>query len=301
MAKDVFRTVQFPLQPMEPQSVPSLPVGNYLYQVKWDGFRWLAYHGPEGIVFQTKSGRSGQAWFPELPAGLGWLKPGSIIDGEVVCLQGGKPDFPSLLKRVRSGLGQFPQTSGQTVEYVIFDLLFWQGEDLRARSLQERLEFLTEIALPGPHTQVIESFSDGNKLWSATGEMGLEGIVAKEYSSPYRPGKDRAWQKIKHWQKGEFLVGGIKLKGETIKAVCLGRPVGEDFVYVCSVSGGLERLQESLGRERVEQVKVSPFTGEGPGRERDTEMIWLRPEWRVKVRFLEWTPGGKLRHAQIEP
>lgn len=89
--------IHFPIKVMEPMRVETLPVGDYLYQVKWDGMRWVAYKSALEIMCQTKGQKVFPARFAELDHSLDWLPPESMIDGEVVVLRDGLPHFKTLL------------------------------------------------------------------------------------------------------------------------------------------------------------------------------------------------------------
>jgi ATP-dependent DNA ligase len=191
--------------------------------------RWVAWHSAEGFFFQTKKGRVFSQRFPELLPSIKWLPKESMLDGEVVVLHGGKPHFPSLLRRLqRSAINSVPEL---TVEYIVFDLLYWKGKDLREIPLTERLDLLLANIPKAERCHPIESFSDGAALW----------------------------QKIKHWQIGQFIIGGIKFKSEMPFAVCLGTFIGQDFIYVGSVSLGINKITW----ENVKDYGQSenPFTG----------------------------------------
>jgi ATP-dependent DNA ligase len=120
--------LQFPIKVMEPVRVEVLPVGDYIYQVKWDGMRWVTYKSAHGITFQTKGEKVFTARFTELDQNFDWLPPESMIDGEVVVLRQGLPHFPSLLRRLHSHPQKHPELE---VDYIIFDVLFWEGEAIR--------------------------------------------------------------------------------------------------------------------------------------------------------------------------
>lgn len=71
--------IEFPLRVMEPCLVETLPEGDYLFQVKWDGMRWVAWHSDRGFFFQTKQGRVFSCRFPELIKSIDWLPNDSIL------------------------------------------------------------------------------------------------------------------------------------------------------------------------------------------------------------------------------
>lgn len=298
--------IEFPLRVMEPILVEILPVGNYFYQVKWDGMRWITYRQGKGIddfLFHTKGQKVFRTRFAELLPNLGWLPPDSIVDGEVVILRDGKPHFPSLLRRIQGGSERSGRrgfvVEGLEVEYVVFDVIRWEGKDLRQQVLAERLALLEKSVPKSGRCQAIETFHNGEGLWQGVKELELEGIVAKDPLSPYRPGKDSAWLKIKNWRVEEFMIGGVKFRQGLFTSVCLGTWSGAELLYVGSVSSGVSRLSRQIQEAKSLIRAESPFTGSGPGLAAGEEVVWAEPIIPVKVRFLEWTDEGKFRHGQI--
>jgi len=289
--------LQFPVKVMEPVRVKELPGGDYLYQVKWDGMRWITYKSARGIFFQTKGQKVFTARFAELDHSTDWLPMESMIDGEVVVLREGLPHFPSLLRRLHSHSNKHPELE---VDYIIFDVLFWKGEDWRNKPLRDRLELLEQRIPPSERCHRIETFTDGSRLWKGIEQLGLEGMVAKDPTSLYRGGKDFSWLKIKKTQEQFFLVGGIKFKGNALQAVCLGMMVNAELIYVGTVSNGVTRILKSEDALSIRERSSSPFTkGMGPKPSRGETIRWVEPTILLKTRFLEWTDEGKLRHAQI--
>lgn len=288
--------VQFPVKVMEPIRVEKLPLGDYLYQVKWDGMRWITYKSSRGMFFQTKVQKVFAARFAELDHSMDWLPMESMIDGEVVVIREGVPHFPSLLRRIHSRSHKHPELE---VDYIIFDVLFWEGEDWRNKPMIERLELLKRIIPPSERCHIIETFSDGAQLWKGVEQLGLEGLVAKVPTSLYRGGKNSDWLKLKKSQEQSFLMGGVKFKGNQLQAVCLGMMLDENLVYVGTVSNGATSILRSEVALSIRERETSPFVGRGPTPGQGETIRWLEPTMLLKTKFLEWTDEGKLRHAQL--
>ena len=73
----------------------------YVYQVKWDGVRMLAYLSAGRVTLVNKNGHLRTGQYPELQELAFLLQvPSAILDGELVVLKGGKPSFPSILKGI---------------------------------------------------------------------------------------------------------------------------------------------------------------------------------------------------------
>ncbi|MDA8221109.1 hypothetical protein [Desulfosporosinus sp.] len=123
--------LEFPVKVMEPKRVEVMPSGEFIYQVKWDGKRWITYKSKQETLFQTKAQKIFKSRFAELDHCFDWLPEGSMLDGEVVVLRDGLPHFTSILRRIHSlSLKQ----SELEVNYVILDVLAWEGEDWRSQT-----------------------------------------------------------------------------------------------------------------------------------------------------------------------
>jgi bifunctional non-homologous end joining protein LigD len=166
----------------------SLPLkGDYAYEVKWDGFRALvSLHG--SLSVRSRNGWDMTHLVPELAEIPGDL----VLDGELVALgEDQRPDFPQLCARMLNN------RRGIAITFVAFDLLGQDGEDLTRQPYHARRARLERLALHGSAWTTTESFDDGEGLWRAVCQHGMEGIVAKKRSGHYRPGR-RGWLKIKN-------------------------------------------------------------------------------------------------------
>ena len=281
--------------------LPSNPSG-WAIEVKWDGIRAVVTTGGGMARITGKRGRDMTALFPEVAplAALPELED-SVLDGELVAFRlDGRPSFSSIQRRLGSRVN--PEAAG--VKFVIFDLLFHHGEDLRRQPWSDRRERLDDLSLEGEAWRTPDYFTgDISPVLAATAEQGLEGIVVKRFDSPYRSGsRSRDWIKAKNLRRQEFVIGGwLPGKGSrrgTPGSLLLGYRsspgVGEPLHYAGRVGSGLgQREIEDLrtlldGLERLE----SPFSSTNlPPGARFTD-----PALVCEVRFSEWTPGDHLRH-----
>jgi len=174
-----------------------LPRGDYGYEVKWDGFRAIV-STEDGVVVRSRRGWNMSDRLPE----LGSLPSGLVLDGELVALgDDGRPSFPLLGLRVLHGRPSI------AVTLMIFDVLRVEGADAMCLPYRDRRALLEELDLCGRAWRTPEAFEDGEALLEATSAHGLEGVVAKRRSDPYRPG-ERGWIKTKHrsyWRFGQDL------------------------------------------------------------------------------------------------
>jgi bifunctional non-homologous end joining protein LigD len=174
-----------------------LPLGpGYAYEVKWDGFR---------AIVSTVGGlrvRSRRGWdMTERVQELAGLPEGLVVDGELVAMEDGRPSFPRLANRILHG------HDGIAITYVIFDVLVVDGASTMTLPYTERRAIFDRLRLEGPGWCTPEVFDDGERLFAAVVQQGLEGIVAKPLASTYRPG-ERDWLKAKnrsYWRFGQEL------------------------------------------------------------------------------------------------
>jgi bifunctional non-homologous end joining protein LigD len=175
------------LAPMLAQSA-RLPLhGDYAYEPKWDGFRALV-STVDGFHVRSRRGWAMTALVPELAV----LPEGAVYDGELVAFgRDGLPSFPNVCRRLLQRDRRVP------LVFLVFDLLAIDGEPVLAWPYGERRTLLESLDLAGPSWQTTPVFDDGESLFAAVCDQGLEGIVAKRRSEPYRPG-ERAWAKVKN-------------------------------------------------------------------------------------------------------
>jgi bifunctional non-homologous end joining protein LigD len=164
----------------------AIPSGDYAFEVKWDGFRALVSRNGDFTV------RSRRGWnMTALLQDLSDLPADTVFDGEIVAFENGHPHFPLVCDRLLHGDRSVPLT------YVIFDVLTLEGEPTLRLPYRERRQLLDGLKLGDGPWFVAETFEDGEALFAAVCEQGLEGVVAKRQSQPYRPG-ERAWVKTKN-------------------------------------------------------------------------------------------------------
>jgi ATP-dependent DNA ligase len=99
----------------------------YLFEIKWDGFRALAAVEGNPWTLWGRGGVDYTARYPELGV-LRWLPAGTVVDGELVMLRGGRADFPALLRRHQRVRPRLGGDLGPSVCYVLFDLLYLRGQ-----------------------------------------------------------------------------------------------------------------------------------------------------------------------------
>ena len=165
----------------------SLPVGDgWSFEVKWDGFRAIV-STEDGLRVRSRRGWNMTDAVRELAA----LPPGLVFDGELVAWRDGDPYFPDVWARVLNGDISIPIT------FIAFDVLRIDGRDMTSAPFDERRETLVRLPLRPPLSVISETFTDGQALFDAVCDLGLEGVVAKRVTSLYGATR-RGWIKTKN-------------------------------------------------------------------------------------------------------
>ncbi|MGH8985575.1 MAG: non-homologous end-joining DNA ligase, partial [Acidimicrobiia bacterium] len=231
-----------------------------------------------------------------------------ILDGELVAFDDdGRPSFQRLQRRMHvASESEVRRRMGETpVTYVIFDLLYADGQVLFERPYEERRELLESLGLDEASWQTPAYHrGEGGALLEASVRQGLEGIVAKRLASAYRPGKrSREWLKIKNVRSQEVVIGGWlpgKGRREGELGALLAGYYDDDGAlrYAGKVGTGFGATDLRLLRERFEPLRTddSPFEGRQPQK----DAIFVEPKLVAEVEFAEWTSAGTLRHPSYE-
>lgn len=292
------------IEPMECTRVPKLPErDDWIYEIKQDGYRAIGLVDGSSALLYSMSGQDYSSDFRHIAFGLKNLRQGDLVlDGEIVALdERGRASFQQLQNR---------RTSAQPIVYYVFDVLHHNGRDTINLSLNDRKEILDEIA---------QHFSDPLRsnpvfrtalapLVQQVKTLGLEGVVAKRGGSIYIPGrKSDAWQKHRFNEEAEFVIGGYVANGNNFSSIIVGEYRGEDLYYVKRVAAGFtQHLREEVFHQLTPLVTSKcPFvnlpepnrSGHGLTADKMAECVWLTPERRCELEFVERTKGGRLRHA----
>jgi bifunctional non-homologous end joining protein LigD len=278
----------------------ALPVGpGWSYEFKWDGVRVLALftEGPPDLF--ARSGAVVTAAYPEI-AELR-LPAGTLVDGEMVVLDAaGRPSFTALAERmhVRERLRAARLAATLPVTYMVFDLLFHDGDDYTGLPYRARREKLEQLGLAGPHWMVPPSFGDGPATADAARENSLEGVVAKRDDSVYLPGsRSPDWVKVKFDRTGDYVIGGWRSGVRKLGGLLVGVPTPDGLAFRGRVGGGIGAVAEKELLAALEPLatRQSPFVAGAVPREDSRGAHWVRPELVVEVRYGNRTPDGRLR------
>lgn len=177
---------------------------NYIYELKLDGIRCLAYLEPKSVTLQNKRFKDLTPIYPELTEICRCVKKRVILDGELVALTDGKPDFYALQKRslMTDSFKISLSANKNPVQFVAYDILYYDGKDLTEKLLIERKEILSKEVKEGCNLSISRWIEkNGTAFFELAKKENLEGIVAKKKNGLYFIGKRTSeWIKIKVMQ-----------------------------------------------------------------------------------------------------
>ncbi len=271
--------------------------GDWVYEIKWDGYRILARVAGGEAELRTRKAQDYTERFANVAKELAKaLKtPDCVVDGEVCALdEEGRPSFSAMQQ----------SKAGTPIVYYVFDLLEVDGVPVIDLPLSERRKRLKKL-LDGRNrtTQFSESFDDGKALLRAAEERRLEGIMGKRLDSRYLPGKrSRDWLKFKTHGEQEFVIAGYtRGKGRrewSFGSLVLATNGPDGLEWTGNVGTGFDEaeIERILKKLKPLEREASPFpkTPKMP-RVRKDDVVWVEPKLVAEVSFAEWTHDGRLR------
>ncbi|MGQ7311411.1 ATP-dependent DNA ligase [Microbacterium arabinogalactanolyticum] len=279
-------------------------------EIKWDGVRAIGMWADGRLTLRARSGTDITARYPELTAdGVPHLPASdAVIDGEIVAFDAqGRPSFTRLQNRMHLTRGREIEREvvRTPVVYLLFDLMRLDGHDLTRMPLRQRRELLEQLASDlDASVQVPPVFDDLDAAMEMSGRYGLEGVVAKDPGSPYRPGaRSSSWLKLKHTRTQEVVVVGIRPgqgnRREGIGSLLLAVPDDDGALrYVGRVGTGFTDRMLSDLRARLEPLRTGSPGLDGVPAPDASDAEWVRPELVGEVEFANWSPSGILRHSR---
>jgi len=286
----IYSQVPRQLLPMLATSTDPFDDPGCLFEVKWDGVRCLAAVEADGVRLWGREGANYSGRYPELEV-LQRLPAGTVLDGELVMVRDGQPDFHALMARHARRPSRLPYFV-ETIRYVVFDLLHLGGRSLVDRPLSERRELLHE-ALPRrsvvmPCEGVV---GKGRAYFKKVLKAGHEGVVAKRMTSRYTANqRGRAWQKIKPKIVMPCVVIGYHLTAGRLHDLVMASLVDGKLAYVGTVELGIDGRPETI--KRLEGMRTSR-----PAVDCSLSARWVKPELLCVVQFAGWRAGGWRRDA----
>lgn len=264
---------------------------NWVYELKYDGFRAITAITSDGIAMLSRNELDLAPRFPRTYEALKKVKQKEIVvDGEVVVLdEQGAPRFQLLQQ-------------GGDERLILFDILWLDGEDLRRRPYLDRRKLLEKTFKKPPAGIAV------SQILSMTGEEALalaakgqwEGVIAKQKASVYEPRRSKAWLKVKTINEQELVIVGWQPSSATDREIgSLHLAVNEngELRYAGKVGTGFSaKLRGSLRKELAKDVVPKALVKDAP---RDKSAIWTKPRLVAQVAFAEWTSDHRLRHPSF--
>lgn len=283
-----------PIAPMLAAVIDKLPTApGTWFEPKWDGFRAIVFVDESGVFLQSRTEKPLARYFPELAAGLAAvLKPGTVLDGEIVIFGPNGLDFDALLMRLHPATTRIAALAKKApASFVAWDVLAKNGRDVRHKAFRDRRALLeTVIPRQKPPLFITPGTSD-RKLaasWFRRFEgAGLDGVVAKDSTLPYVPGK-RVMQKMKHARTADCVIAGFRFVRDgdrkRVGSLLLGMFDDEGLLQHVGSAAGFsadvgEEMVEALAPLRVNAKKDHP---------------WLKPESetvRTPGKTSRWSSG----------
>jgi bifunctional non-homologous end joining protein LigD/DNA ligase-1 len=284
-------------------AVSSLPFDSdkHLFEIKWDGYRGLAYLDHNTII-RSRNLIDLTAKFPELGSLHQRIKKRpAILDGEIVVFKAGKPSFAGLQKRGR--MEDLKRLSRASIEYpavfITFDILYSGGSSVMEKSLEERKSLLEDII--GQADELVLSrfiLKEGLAYFDACVKEGLEGVIAKRLDGIYLPGRrSNSWQKFKNTREADLVICGYKngTGGRHLGSLILGGHREGQLVYQGKVGTGFNDKEANLLLDKLAQLEVDKPALVVPLKE-NKQARWVKPVLVCTVGYLALTSDGYLRH-----
>jgi bifunctional non-homologous end joining protein LigD len=283
---------------------------SWIFEVKWDGFRVEAVVDGASVALWTRGEQDAAArYFGPFLEPPTWIDAASaVVDGEVIALDDrGEPDFALLQARIK---GRGVVTVPTPFVYEVFDLLHLDGRSLLEAPLSERRARLADVLRADPRVRLSEHVeAAGIAFFEAARVRGLEGMMAKDGRSPYRPGiRSDRWLKVKIRPEQELVVGGwVAGTGKAVElgALLVGVHEHGALRYAGKIGAGFTDASRANLLAAVAGLATDdpPFVPPPP-RAASRNAHWLRPELVVRAEFAGWTGDGLVRQASykgIEP
>ncbi len=289
-----------PVKPMPTAVKPMLatavdgPFDNpdWIFEVKWDGYRAIAEIRDSGISLYSRNGISFNKKFSPVVDALRKSGFEAVLDGEIVVTDAeGRADFQALQ--------HYQDPGGGHLVYYVFDLLFFQGHDLTGLPLIRRKEILKKILPASSKIRFSDHvWNEGVLFYQAAKEKGLEGIVAKHSQSTYEMNRrGRQWLKVKTRQTQEAVIAGFTEPGgsrQYFGALILGAFEGEELIYIGHLGSGFsEKDLREISDQLAPMVRNEcPFIKRP---ETNARVTWVKPQLVCEVGFSGWTADDVMR------
>ena len=284
----------------------------WIFEPKLDGLRVLCRFDEKQATIISRNDKPQDLQFPEIVEGLEEaLDRPAILDGEVVCLdEKGQSSFRALQQRFH--LKNEAEIRSRACDYpaflYVFDLLHFDGKDLRPLPLSERKRLLKKAVRWSDRIRWTQASTGGGKraLREAC-DAGGEGVVGKKLDSPYYAGRSYEWVKIKCSGRQEFVIGGFTDPQRSrvgMGALLVGYydDDGKRLIYAGKVGTGYTSQTLRDLRARLDAIgrKECPFDEGAASPPRGPGVHWVEPKLVAEIEYAEWTQNDLLRQPRFE-
>lgn len=280
----------------------AVPEGdNWLYELKYDGYRILAFIEGNSVRLMTRNNNDYTARFHGVTSSLlDWAAGRAmVLDGEMAVTDAsGKTDFQALQNYIKS-------PKAHTLTYIVFDLLALDGVDLRGQPLVQRKEALEALMTDAPESLHYSRHvrGKGKESFQTACQWGMEGIVGKKADSVYSGTRNGDWIKLKCEKRQEFVIGGYTLsdkKTSGVSSLLLGVYDGSELIYTGRAGTGFSESAMKDLETKFQPLKrpEAPFRN-APKPKTNEVITWLEPELVAEIKFAEWTEDNLLRQASF--
>jgi bifunctional non-homologous end joining protein LigD len=276
------------IEPALATSIDKVPKGErWIHEIKFDGYRVQLHLAHEAVTVYTRRGNNWTKRFKKVADEAWHISAGSaILNGEIVVpAANGATDFSVLQNELKG--------RSTKIVMVAFDLLYFNGYDLRKLPLEERKSHLKKL-IAKTAIQCSESFEvDGPAMYKHACSVGLEGVVSKVRDSRYPAGRGNDWVKKTCQQRETLPIAGLALKDNKFDGIFLGRRKGNDLVYAGKVDHGFDKSSTAELKARLKPLirKTQPDAKKIAHRG-----IWVEPSLLAEIEYRAKSAEGKVRH-----
>lgn len=270
---------------------------NYIYELKLDGIRCLAYLDKNKTILYNRHGKEITYTYPELSSIHKQVKEKCILDGELVVLNNdGSPNFFALQKRsLLNDKFKIEIESEKTkVNFVAYDIIYFKNKEITGLSLMNRKNIL-EKNIKENFLLSISRYVDyyGIKLFDLTKKLNLEGIVAKRKESTYQMGKrSDDWIKIKNFIDEDLIIAGLILNEEKqIKDLILCQKIDKKLKYRGKVFLNLSKNEQQKILEYADKNISNPLFKNINNK----NIVWIKPKLVCTIQYMTLTKDGQMR------
>lgn len=262
---------------------------NYLFEIKFDGIRCLAYLDKEFTDLRNKRNKELNIHYPELTNLHNYVNEKCILDGEIISLTNGKPDFYKVQKRaLTTDLFKIELSiRNSPALFVVYDILYFKNKETIDLSIEERKNLINDNVSENEHIIISKPiYEHGIDLFALTKEQALEGVVAKKKGSKYFYGKrSKDWVKFKHLEDDDYIICGYISKPNNMISLILGKYRNNELIYKGHVTSSVKKLLSN----NPKTIESSPFA---INTKENENAVWIEPSLVAIVEYMPCSSKG---------